>query len=196
MELRREDLEKKQDQVAEELCALLERAGRGGASSRVFEIPEYARRNIDISLSKGVLTGYSTGLVINDWKRKNHHEGDTPEERMQESDVLRGAALILKKEGLRVFSDTKGRIYVLGIEPYGGIPVEGAEGQPLYELRVSGRTSEAWELASDGKTLRSCTARMHGHTLTLRGWWRKKVLQPFELSEEAYVEGLHKKGGK
>lgn len=196
MELRREDLEKKQDAVATELCALLEKAGQGGASSRVFEIPEYARRNIDISLAKGVLTGHVAGLVINDWKRKNHHQGDVPEERMREAEVLKGVALVLKKEGLSVFSDTRGKIYVLGIEPYGGIPVEGAGGQPLYELRVSGRTSEAWELTSDGKTLRSYAAHMHGHALVLQSWWMKRVLKPFELTEDAYVEALRRKGGK
>lgn len=195
MELRKEDLEKKQDAVADELCALLEKAGRGGASSRVFEIPEFARRTIDISLSKGELTGHMKGLVINDWKRKNHHEGDTPEKRMPEHELLLGVALILKKEGLKVFSDVTENLYVLGIEPYGGLSVVGLEDKPLYQLYVSHRTNEAIEVTSDGKPLRSYKAEMHGHILTLKGWFRKKVLEPFELSEKAYIERLQAQSG-
>ncbi len=193
MELRTEDVEQKQDTVAQELCALLEKAGRGGASSRVFEIPEYARRAIDISLSGGEVTGYFKTLVINDWKRKEHHEGDTPESRIGAADLLTGVALILKREGRKVFSDSRDRLYVLGIEPYGGPLVEGLEKTPLYQLRVSGHTSEAWEITSDGRPIRFYTPSMHEGALTLKTWFTKRTLIPYTHTEQAYLHAMREK---
>lgn len=195
MHLEKEDLEKKQDEVADELCTLLERAGRGGESSRRFEIPEYARRRIDISPSKGKITGHFKSLVITDWKRKDHQEGNVPEERIVEENVLAGVALILKKNNLRVFCDKESQdMYVLGIERYEGIPVQGLEDGHLYKLYSPGHTTEAWEVTSDGETITSRAAEMEEETLTLVTNHGERVkLEPFDQSEEEYVNEMKKK---
>lgn len=194
MHLKKEDLEKKQDEVADELCALLERAGREGESSRKFEIPEYARRRIDISLSGGMVIGHFKSLVIVDWKRKDHHEGNVPEERMGEGDVLTGVALILKKNKLRVFREKGSQgIYVLGIERYGGIPVQGVETGRLYKLYSPSHTTEAWDVTSDGETIPSYTAELKGDTVVLGTSTGSLELEPLDLNEEEYVKEMKKK---
>ena len=189
MGLHKEDLEKKQDELMEELCVLLEKAGRGGASSRVFEVPEYARRRVDIALSSGELTGHFKELVITDWKRKEHHEGDVVEERINEQDLLTGVAVFLNKHGLKVFSDDA-KFYVLGIERYEGIPVEGLEVGQLYELYAPGHTDESWEVTSDGAPLAGHTAKLEGKTVVLRGRKGEVALKPFDLSEAEYIKGV------
>jgi hypothetical protein len=198
MHLTKEDLDKKQDEVADELCALLERAGRGGESSRQFEIPEYARRRIDMSLSAGKLIGHFKSLVITDWKRKDHHEGNVPEERIAEHDILVGVALVLKKFDLRVFRDQDAQnLYVLGIENYGGIPVRGFDEGQLYALYVSNHSDESWDITSDGTTIASCVAEMRGKTLMLvtkRG--NEVELVPFDLTEKEYVSEMKEKSEK
>jgi len=198
MHLEKEDIEKKQDEVADKLCALLERAGRSGESSRQFEIPEYARRRIDISPSKGEITGYFKSLVITDWKRKDHHEGDVPEERIAEHDILIGVALLLKKFGLRVFRDQEFQnVYVLGVERYGGIPVKGFDEGQLCALYVSGHTDESWDITSDGATIASCVAEMLGGVLSLITHKGTVVeLVHFDLSEAEYVRDMKKKSQK
>lgn len=196
--MRKEELDKKQDELAEELCALLERAGRGGASARAFEIPAYARRQLDVSPSKGVVTGHFKDLVISDWKRKDHAEGDTPEERMSESDLLRGVAVFLEKQGVSVYVDAKGRLYVLGIERYNGIPVEGYETGHLYRLYVAEQSNDAYTLTADGAPIARRKARLSGKKIQLRGWFRSIELSPFTLSEGEYVKEMREraKGGK
>lgn len=196
--MRKEELDKKQDELADELCALLERAGRGGASSRVFEIPEYARRRIDVSPSKGKMTGHFKGLVISDWKRKDHAEGDTPEARMTAEDLLRGVATFLEEQGLSVYVDPKGGLYVLGVERYNGIPVEGYETGHLYKLYVAEQTKDAYTIYADGAPIVQKKARLDGRRLQLRGWFRAIELRPYEHSEGEYVKEMREKaeGGK
>jgi hypothetical protein len=195
MHVEKEDLEKKQDEIADELCALLERAGRGGESSRQFEVPEYARRRIDVALSSGKLIGHFKSLVIVDWKRKDHHEGDAVEERMSEQDILTGVAVLLKKEGLQVFTDeATHRIYVVGLEEYNGIPVKGLEGGHLYELYSPHHTDESWDITADGEGISNDTAEMREGALTLvtsRG--TEISLKPFNLSEAEYVRDVRGK---
>jgi len=195
MKFTKEDLEIKQDEVAGELCALLEKAGSGGESSRVFEIPEYARRRLDMSLSGAVLTGYFASLIINDWKRKDHHEGGVSEERITEHDLLTGIALLLKKQGLKVFrAEGVEDIYILGIEKYGGIPVAGIEEGNLYQLYSSDHTTEAWKVSCEGIKLVGNIAQMAGTVLTLTTNKGKSItLKSFDLSEGEFIRQMKQK---
>jgi len=195
MEVSKEDIEKKQDELAEELCALLEKAGRGGASSRKFEIPEYARRRIDVSPAKSKVTGHFKDLVISDWKRRDHHDGDVPEERMTKQDILTGVAVFLKKHEVPVFADRKGNIYVLGIERYNGIPVEGYEAGHLYKLYSPERTGEAYTVTADGEPIASRSALKEGENVKLSRWFGSTELAPFVLTEQAYIKEMQAKSG-
>lgn len=196
MEMRKEEIETKQDELADDLCALLEKAGRGGASSRVFEIPEYARRRIDVSPAKGKITGHFKDLVISDWKRRDHVEGNVPEERISAEDLLKGLAVFLKKYEVSVFVNKKGELYVFGIERYNGIPVEGRETGHLYKLYVVGRTKEAYTITADGAPIARRSARMVGENISLSRWFGAMELTPFALTEHAYLEEMQEKTKK
>lgn len=197
MHLEKEDIEKKQDEFANELCALLERAGRGGSSARQFEVPEYARRRIDVALSSGKLTGHFESLVVVDWKRKEHKDGDVPEARIEEHDILIAVALWLSMHDLRVFRDEDSQnLYVLGIENYDGMVVKGLDEGQLYSLHVSNRTGESWDITSNGATLAGCAAEVAKKSVVLTTHKGTAVsLVPFGLTEAEFVKEMKKKSG-